>query len=175
LYNVSTGGRRAWLLDFTELASLCLSKIPVPEIDHEDILMSVRAAGLCGSDLHIIAGGTPTGFSPIPLGHEFAGVVVKVGDRVRQWENGVRAVLVWLGQESLKIIPPNLFVRSEVELIGSYAFDRTDIQSVVDLAASGKFNLSPSVRRTFPFSEVNEALRYLRDKVGNPVRIVVTP
>jgi threonine dehydrogenase-like Zn-dependent dehydrogenase len=42
----------------------------------------VRAVGLCGSDVHITAGHTPTAFTPITLGHEIAGVVDTVNDSV---------------------------------------------------------------------------------------------
>jgi len=331
---------------------LIVEEVPIPEIGDEDVLLQVKAAGICGSDIHIVEGSTPSGFSPITLGHEFAGIIVKTGSRVQQWTKGDRVcvdsivfcghcknclvgresicaerkllgihldgglaefvrvpasnlidlpdnvpfehgailtdaaatpfhaltkkgrfrlgqtlavigvgglgfhavqlgslagaakviavdiceerldlartvgadhvvnasldnvvekirsitggmgadlvvecigmpltvcqavestriggrtALIGLGPEPLQILPPNLFVRSEVELIGSYAFDRTDIQSVVELAACGKFNVFPSVSKTFSLFEVNEALRHLKNKVDNPIRIVVTP
>lgn len=46
-----------------------------------EALVRVRAVGLCGSDVHITEGHTPTAFTPITLGHEIAGVVETVDDR----------------------------------------------------------------------------------------------
>ena len=40
----------------------------------------MRAVALCGSDLHITEGHTPTTFTPIVLGHEIAGVVARIDD-----------------------------------------------------------------------------------------------
>ena len=68
-----------------------MQEIPIPEIGGRDILVKVRAAGICHSDAHYRAGISPVRPVPLTLGHEVAGVVetigaqvtnVKVGDRV---------------------------------------------------------------------------------------------
>lgn len=68
-----------------------LQEIPVPTIGESDILVRVRAAGICHSDVHYRAGRSPVKPLPLTLGHEVAGVVeqigrlatsVRVGDRV---------------------------------------------------------------------------------------------
>jgi 2-desacetyl-2-hydroxyethyl bacteriochlorophyllide A dehydrogenase len=68
-----------------------LHEIPVPAIGERDILVRVRAAGICHSDVHYRAGRSPVRPLPLTLGHEVAGEVtqlgaqvtgVKVGDRV---------------------------------------------------------------------------------------------
>ena len=70
---------------------LQLQEIPMPEIGTKDVLVRVRAAGICHSDAHYRAGRSGMGSLPITLGHEVAGVIeeigsdvttVKVGDRV---------------------------------------------------------------------------------------------
>ncbi|WP_399893376.1 alcohol dehydrogenase catalytic domain-containing protein [Streptomyces sp. BBFR51] len=58
-----------------------ITSIPQPRPGPGQALVRVRAVGLCGSDVHITAGHTPTAFTPITLGHEIAGVVEAVGDR----------------------------------------------------------------------------------------------
>src|SRR5262245_39796207 len=55
-----------------------------PQPSPGEALVRVRAVGLCGSDVHITEGHTPTAFTPITLGHEIAGVVEVVGDGVGQ-------------------------------------------------------------------------------------------
>src|SRR5437868_284493 len=70
---------------------LRIENIPVPEIDADEVLVQVKAVGLCGSDVHIVYEGvTPTAFKPITLGHEPAGVVARVGSKVQGWTPGDR-------------------------------------------------------------------------------------
>jgi threonine 3-dehydrogenase len=61
---------------------LCLSEMPVPTIRDDEVLIRVRRAGVCGTDVHIYewdqwAQGRVR--PPIVVGHEFAGDVVEVG------------------------------------------------------------------------------------------------
>ena len=58
-----------------------------PKINDTQVLVQVKAVGLCGTDLAIIEGTLPTPI-PIILGHEFAGDVIKVGENVDpKWLN----------------------------------------------------------------------------------------
>ena len=70
---------------------LRFADIPEPEIGADEVLMKVRKVGICGTDLHIYNGGmhVPT---PLIMGHEFVGDIVKVGDRVSNIAVGDRAV-----------------------------------------------------------------------------------
>lgn len=61
-------------------APLEIVSIDRPEPGPGEALVRVRAVALCGSDLHIIEGHTPTAFTPIVLGHEIAGVVERTDD-----------------------------------------------------------------------------------------------
>lgn len=64
--------------------------IPVP-LDHE-VVIEVKACGICGTDQHIYHGqpGSAEVQYPIVLGHELAGEVVQVGDKVRALKAGDR-------------------------------------------------------------------------------------
>jgi 2-desacetyl-2-hydroxyethyl bacteriochlorophyllide A dehydrogenase len=55
---------------------------PIPRAGAGEVQVQVKAAGICGSDLHILAGEFPPTPYPITPGHEFAGVVTEVGDGV---------------------------------------------------------------------------------------------
>lgn len=71
--------------------SVELRELPVPEFGEEDVLVSVRAAGVCGSDLHQFYGKHSWRVNyPVVLGHEFAGVIAKAGSRVRGFKEGDR-------------------------------------------------------------------------------------
>ena len=69
-----------------------LRDIPVPEPGEGDVLIKVKAAGLCGSDLHHYNGAFKHAIVPVVLGHEFAGVVAKAGSRVKRFKEGDRVV-----------------------------------------------------------------------------------
>lgn len=71
--------------------SVELREVPLPEIGEEDVLVSVSAAGVCGSDLHQYHGKQSWPVNhPVVLGHEFAGVIAKAGSRVRGFKEGDR-------------------------------------------------------------------------------------
>jgi 2-desacetyl-2-hydroxyethyl bacteriochlorophyllide A dehydrogenase len=70
-----------------------LHDIPIPEPGERDILVRVRAAGICHSDAHYRAGRSRVEPLPLTLGHEVAGEVVKVGAQVTQVSVGDRVCL----------------------------------------------------------------------------------
>ena len=70
-----------------------LRDVPVPPIGDGDVLVEVKAAGLCGSDLAFVQGQHADILRPpVILGHEFAGVVARVGKNATQWKVGDRVV-----------------------------------------------------------------------------------
>jgi 2-desacetyl-2-hydroxyethyl bacteriochlorophyllide A dehydrogenase len=72
---------------------LQMQEIPVPEIGRGDILVRVRAAGICHSDVHYRAGRSPVHPLPMTLGHEVAGVVEQIGAEVDRVKVGDRVAL----------------------------------------------------------------------------------
>jgi 2-desacetyl-2-hydroxyethyl bacteriochlorophyllide A dehydrogenase len=71
-------------------------KIPVPSIGENDVLVRVKAAGICHSDVHYWEGISPVGALPQTLGHEIAGVVEEVGSNVTTHAIGQRVCLHYL-------------------------------------------------------------------------------
>jgi S-(hydroxymethyl)glutathione dehydrogenase/alcohol dehydrogenase len=71
--------------------SLRLEEIPVPRPRRGEVLVRVRACGVCHTDLHVIKGEVafPT---PAVLGHEISGTVVELGEGVDHLEAGSRVV-----------------------------------------------------------------------------------
>jgi len=72
---------------------LQMQEVPVPEIGERDILVKVKAAGVCHSDAHYRAGISPVRPVPLTLGHEVAGVVEKIGSQVTNVKIGDRVAL----------------------------------------------------------------------------------
>ncbi len=74
---------KAWVLQGID--SLVLKEVPVPALGSGEVLVAVRAAGICGSDIPRVY---RTGAHRHPLipGHEFSGEVVELGENVdRSW------------------------------------------------------------------------------------------
>ncbi|MFH1909408.1 MAG: zinc-binding dehydrogenase [Chloroflexota bacterium] len=65
--------------------------VPVPQIEAGEVLVRVRACGICGSDLKIQDDQHPN-TPPVVIGHEFAGELVEVGGGVSGWKVGDRVV-----------------------------------------------------------------------------------
>lgn len=71
-----------------------LDKVGLPEAGARDILVRVANCGICGSDLsYLKLGGLPGVKMPMPIGHEFAGVVEQVGAEVTAFTPGNRVVV----------------------------------------------------------------------------------
>ena len=76
----------------TGIRKMVLRESPVPEIQNErDVLIQVKAVGVCGSDIHYYTGGkigSQVVQYPFRIGHEFAGVVESVGRKVSRVRPG---------------------------------------------------------------------------------------
>jgi propanol-preferring alcohol dehydrogenase len=73
---------------------LRIERVPVPEIGPNEVLVKVRACGICRTDLHFIDEGLlKPGKIPQILGHETCGEVVKVGDAVEGINVGDRVLV----------------------------------------------------------------------------------
>jgi len=61
-----------------------------PQIAENDVLVQVRACGICGSDIHGYDGSSGRRIPPLVMGHEASGVVTEVGKNVRHFREGDR-------------------------------------------------------------------------------------
>jgi propanol-preferring alcohol dehydrogenase len=71
-------------------------EVPIPRVGPDDVLVRIRAAGICRSDMHYRAGVSPVRPLPLTLGHEVAGVIEEAGDRVTDLQPGDRVCLHYL-------------------------------------------------------------------------------
>lgn len=71
--------------------NLELREVPCPQIEAGEVLVRVRACGVCGSDLKIQDDAHPY-LPPVVIGHEFAGEIVESGASVSAWKPGDRIV-----------------------------------------------------------------------------------
>jgi L-iditol 2-dehydrogenase len=69
---------------------LNIREVPEPEFGAQDVLIRVKACGICGSDVHGYDGSTKRRIPPLIMGHEAAGVVAKIGAEVHSVHIGDR-------------------------------------------------------------------------------------
>ena len=75
--------------------------VPAPEPGPGEVLVAVKACGICGSDVHGMDGSTGRRRPPIIMGHEAAGTIARVGTGVSGWETGDRVTFdstIYCGQ-----------------------------------------------------------------------------
>ena len=69
-------------------------EVPIPELANEDeVLIQMKAAGVCGSDHHIYHGSNPCSTYPRIPGHENAGIVAKTGKNVKNVKVGDHVIV----------------------------------------------------------------------------------
>lgn len=79
---------KALVLD--EYNKLNYRDFPKPEIGVDEVLVQVKACGICGSDVHGMDGSTGRRIPPLVMGHEASGVISAVGEKVSGWKVGDR-------------------------------------------------------------------------------------
>ena len=69
---------------------LRLEQVELPAISEDDVLIDIKASGICHSDVHLVNGLFPPARVPITPGHEISGVVMEKGKNVTELEIGDR-------------------------------------------------------------------------------------
>jgi propanol-preferring alcohol dehydrogenase len=87
---------KALLLDGAR-RPLRAAEIPRPEPGPGQVLLAVRACGVCRTDLHVLDGELPDPKLPLVLGHEIVGTFAGVGPGSERFTPGQRLGVPWLG------------------------------------------------------------------------------
>ena len=69
---------------------LTLEEVPVPEIADDEVLIQVKACGVCGSDVLALHGGHPRATYPRILGDQLSGIVCRTGAKAKKFAVGTR-------------------------------------------------------------------------------------
>jgi alcohol dehydrogenase, propanol-preferring len=77
--------------------ALRVADVPIPTPGPEQILIRVRACGVCRTDLHIVDGELKDPKLPLILGHQIVGTVISKGEQVERFVEGDRVGVPWLG------------------------------------------------------------------------------
>jgi len=79
---------KALLLE--EYRKLTITDMPQPKVGEHDVLVQIKACGICGSDIHGFDGSSGRRVPPLIMGHEAAGMVAETGDAVTRTKKGER-------------------------------------------------------------------------------------
>ncbi len=75
---------------------LRLTELPVPEPKQREILIKVRACGVCHTELDEIEGRTPPAYFPMVLGHQVVGIIEEMGEEAHRFKIGERVGVGWI-------------------------------------------------------------------------------
>jgi propanol-preferring alcohol dehydrogenase len=88
---------RAMVLKEPGSGRLVLEDRPTPSAGAGEVVLDVRACGVCRTDLHVVDGELPDVHTPLVPGHQVVGTVAAVGSGVDSIELGDRVGVPWLG------------------------------------------------------------------------------
>ena len=74
-----------------------MADLDLPRAAAGQLLVKVRACGVCRTDLHVVDGDLPNAKSPIVPGHEVVGTIAEIGTGVAGFKEGDRVGIPWLG------------------------------------------------------------------------------
>src|SRR5258706_2077737 len=72
------------------------AEVAAPQPKSGEVLVRVRACGVCRTDLHVIEGELPPRKSPVIPGHQVVGIVERQGEDTRRFAIGDRVGIAWL-------------------------------------------------------------------------------
>ncbi len=75
------------------IKKMVLKEVPTPKIRNNEVLVRVKACGICQTDYSAYTGRRTNWTPPMILGHEISGVIEKVGDEVESWKSGDEVAL----------------------------------------------------------------------------------
>ena len=174
--------------------------LPIPAPGQNEVLLKVRACGVCRTDLHIVDGELPLTRTPIVPGHEIVGVVVANGSGAQRFPTGARLGVPWLELDSIFHMPgwtprPVEGFRTEVDRVtsgegwvvdGNYSAVRDRVWARADtvvwldlpLHLVMRQLLSRTLRRMATGAELwngnKESFRFLLDKDESIIRYAWT-
>jgi len=92
-YPVLIGGTLMKAIFYEMPRKLVVRDFPKPRVGPRDLLIKVKAAGICGSDLEMARGNRPDVIPPRIPGHDVAGEVAEAGGQTRRFQVGDRVVV----------------------------------------------------------------------------------
>ena len=111
----------------------------------------------------------------LDLAVDLVGANVVLQQCVSSLGRGGRAVMVGLSLDRLDLEMSLLFGVQQHAVLGHLGYTRKHLDDLVTLLANGRLDLSTSISDVIGLDDINEGVRRLAEKDGDPVRILVSP
>jgi D-arabinose 1-dehydrogenase-like Zn-dependent alcohol dehydrogenase len=86
-----------------------------------------------------------------------------------------RILMIGLSMDEIRLGPGLLFGLASQDLLGHLGYIKADLDTLVGLVASGRLDVSGSISGFVPLEDINDGVRRLAEKDGDPIRLVVRP
>jgi propanol-preferring alcohol dehydrogenase len=106
---------------------------------------------------------------------EYAGKKVTVELAMASVARAGRVIIGGVGMESPELGPLVSFVGKEIGVMGSMGYTRSELDRVVELADTGRLDLSGSITARYPLEQAAQALDDLGNRRNDPVRLALLP
>ncbi|MDP1993169.1 MAG: alcohol dehydrogenase catalytic domain-containing protein [Syntrophales bacterium] len=153
-----------------------VKEVPVPKPGRGEIMVQVKAASLCYTDVAILnnkyKGRRPVPI-PIVMGHEGTGVVYELGEGVENVSVGDRVGLevVYGCGACVNCLNGNSNMCGNWRHIGSIIYTKKDFADAIAILQDPTFNVAPILSRIDPLSKYQEA--FADALTGNYAKIIL--
>ncbi|MDA3625292.1 zinc-binding dehydrogenase, partial [Saccharopolyspora sp. WRP15-2] len=116
-----------------------------------------------------------TGGRGLDVAFDFAGVPAVREQAATALCRGGSLVLAGLTPQPLTVTDGTRFSWNRNQIRGHYGSSPEHVEQLIRLAAAGRLDLTPSITGHLPLAEAEEAVHRLENKIGDPIRLVLTP
>ena len=116
-----------------------------------------------------------TGGKNLDVAFDAVGLKVTFEQALECLTIGGRLVGVGMSAECPTVGPTALFGFTKKQVLGHLGYQNTDIEILARLVSMGRLDLSRSISRVIPLSDIKEGIEMLERAEGNPLRILVQP
>ncbi len=108
------------------------------------------------------------------IAFEVVGTKETIEQAVRSVRRGGKIIVIGGGGESFSV-PIRYLLWNDLTIKAGFASPKSNIPVLIELVRTGKINLKKVITHRFPLTEINTALKVLREGIGSPGRIIITP
>ncbi len=106
---------------------------------------------------------------------DFAGVSSVRKPALSMLAEGGKLVIIGIANEPI-IVPNDVaFTYRRTQILGHYGSEKFHTEEIIRMVSEGVLDLSASISQVLPLEQALEAMKLLREKIGNPIRIVLKP
>ena len=116
-----------------------------------------------------------TGGEGVDLAIDFVGANSVLKQAVASLAIDGRAVITGVSGDRIQLGPSALFAVMRNKLLSVMGYQRAHLETLVGLVASGRLDVSGSISARLPFEQAEEGVAILREKRGDPIRVLLTP